>query len=123
MKIFMIIVLPLCFIHPPVYAEKSCNEMWGAGTTNASACYSVREKEKLDKLMEEKLQLLVDQYLSIKMESRVEKLNASQKSWIEYRAAQCQLEESAFGGIGHVSTARCEKRMSSERIKTLEKLL
>lgn len=121
--LFLFASMNLTFAENIEPEEESCDEMWGAGTTNASACYAARANESSEKIVEEKYQLLIKAFTHYKHPKNIERIKASQEAWLKFRTLQCDLEESVKGGIGHVSTARCEERLTSERASELDSLL
>jgi uncharacterized protein YecT (DUF1311 family) len=91
-----------------------CEDELNIESTLARACNMHKEIRKLEKDLD------IDYKASLKLALESGFLVNAQEKWIQFREANCSMEQAEYGGMNSVNYLSCRAQMTSERIKYLK---
>ena len=90
------------------------------GSTRWEACLVAQDTKKIETQLNNKYKELSNSYKENGFVKVRKMLIEAERAWISYRDKTCEFENEAIGGINSISWARCNYRLTKERLEYFE---
>ena len=119
MNLRSISVISLFVLCMPALAEdQRCK---GPDTsTYFEGCVLSRETQAIDAELNNTYQAILKQYKKDGLMKQHKLLQEAQRAWVKFKNTSCDFENEEIGGLNSISWARCNNKMTSDRLLYLE---